>query len=274
MKFSQRIGLTPVSTALQVEDMSDDLRNSLWSILVLFIWNRPGFMHRSAHREDIYNFSRNLWIHYFKRPVDEIKNVYPDDLLKIIRDYYFECPWYEVYDFLEYVLLTDPDKTQLVDTVNIVLENELSGYRFVESAFVPITNEVEVESVQKALTEGPFSGVHAHLKQAMEHLSRKENPDYRNSIKESISAVESMAREITGNPKSTLGEALTLLEKNSNLHPALKKGFSAIYGYTSDEGGIRHAMLDEPNITVADAKFFLVSCSTFINYLKSVIPTS
>jgi len=78
-----------------------------------------------------------------------------------------------------------------------------------------------------------------------------------------------MARELTGNPKATLGDALSMLEKNNHLHPALKKGFSTIYGYTSDEGGIRHAMLDEPTITVTDAKFFLVSCSTFINYLKA-----
>jgi len=41
----------------------------------------------------------------------------------------------------------------------------------------------------------------------------------------------------------------------------------AIYGYTSDEGGIRHAMLEEKIIDFEDAKFMLVSCSAFINYL-------
>jgi hypothetical protein len=192
----------------------------------------------------------------------------PFEILKDIRSYYFESDWYEVYDFLEYVLISERNN-KLIERINHILERELSGYRFIESAFVPVTDEVEVDAVQKALTEGPFSGVHAHLKKAMEHLSRRENPDYRNSIKESISAVESMAREVTGNPKATLGDALSMLEKNNHLHPALKKGFSAIYGYTSDEGGIRHAMLDEPTITVTDAKFFLVSCSTFINYLKA-----
>ena len=49
----------------------------------------------------------------------------------------------------------------------------------------------------------------------------------------------------------------------------MRRGFSAIYGYTSDEGGIRHAMLDEPNIDVSDAKFFFVMCASFINYLRS-----
>ena len=42
-----------------------------------------------------------------------------------------------------------------------------------------------------------------------------------------------------------------------------------LYGYTSDEGGIRHAMLDEPNLTSADARYFLLSCTSFVNYLKA-----
>jgi len=44
----------------------------------------------------------------------------------------------------------------------------------------------------------------------------------------------------------------------------------ALYGYTSDSGGIRHALSDEDvTPTFEDAKFMLVSCSAFINYLKA-----
>ena len=81
-----------------------------------------------------------------------------------------------------------------------------------------------------------------------------------------------MARVLSGSPKATLGEALKVLERKRQLHPALKDGFSKLYGYTSDEDGIRHAMLDEPNITQADAKYFLLSCTSFINYLKANLP--
>ncbi|MBE8966981.1 hypothetical protein IQ277_12215 [Nostocales cyanobacterium LEGE 12452] len=93
----------------------------------------------------------------------------------------------------------------------------------------------------------------------------------RNSIKESVSAVESLAKAITRKPKATLADALKVLEVFHNLHPTLKKSFLTLYGYTSDEGGIRHAMLTEPDLTIADAKFFLLSCTSFINYLKSKI---
>jgi len=125
--------------------------------------------------------------------------------------------------------------------------------------------------LEQVVDDKNFPAVSSHLKRSLALMSDKENPDYRNSIKESISAVESLAKAMTGKPKGTLADALKVLEVSHNLHPALKNSFLILYGYTSDEGGIRHAMLTEPDITVADAKFFLLSCTSLINYLKSKI---
>ncbi len=119
------------------------------------------------------------------------------------------------------------------------------------------------------LRDSKFAAVAAHLQRALELYSNREIPDYRNSIKESISAVECIARIVAENPKATLGDALKAIEKKGSLHPALKDGFLKLYGYTSDEGGIRHAMLDDPNINAADARYFLLSCTSFVNYLKA-----
>ena len=58
------------------------------------------------------------------------------------------------------------------------------------------------------------------------------------------------------------------LRKISGLHGALKAAFSQLYGYTSDKDGIRHGLLDETNIDFEEAKFMLVVCSAFINYVK------
>ena len=51
------------------------------------------------------------------------------------------------------------------------------------------------------------------------------------------------------------------------IHSALERGFKQIYGYTSDSDGIRHGLMEEPTCDFEDAKFMLVSCSAFINYL-------
>lgn len=67
----------------------------------------------------------------------------------------------------------------------------------------------------------------------------------------------------------TLGASLKKLEESSiSIHPSLKSAFEKLYGYTSDESGIRHAgRIDGKEATFAEAKFMLVSCSAFVNYL-------
>ncbi len=75
--------------------------------------------------------------------------------------------------------------------------------------------------------------------------------------------MEAVCQIITGDPKATLGQAL----KKIGIHPALEKGFSSIYGYTSDADGIRHALLEKSTVDADDAQFFLVSCAAFGNYL-------
>ncbi|MCD6238197.1 MAG: hypothetical protein J7K51_02530, partial [Thermotogae bacterium] len=111
--------------------------------------------------------------------------------------------------------------------------------------------------------------VNTHLKRALDLLANRKSPDYRNSIKEAISAVEAICNLITKEKKATLGQALKRIEDKVSLHPALKNAFSNLYGYTSDAEGIRHALLNEPNLSFEDAKFMLVSCSAFVNYLIS-----
>ena len=104
----------------------------------------------------------------------------------------------------------------------------------------------------------------------MQFYSDRENPDYENSIKEAISAVESVCCIITGmsGAQATLGNALKHLEDSGlSLHGALKSAFEKMYGYASDTDGIRHGGIDFKNAPAEDAKYMLISCSAFINYL-------
>ena len=65
-----------------------------------------------------------------------------------------------------------------------------------------------------------------------------------------------------------LSKALAKLEQKIAIHPAMKKGFTSLYAYTSDEGGIRHALLeDAAKVDEADALFMLGACAAFVSYL-------
>jgi hypothetical protein len=59
------------------------------------------------------------------------------------------------------------------------------------------------------------------------------------------------------------------LRKSRQRHRCIQpeQALLKLYGFTSDEGGIRHALLEETSLSYADAKFMLVLCSAFTNFL-------
>lgn len=177
--------------------------------------------------------------------------------------------WFEVYDFIDIHLsfLEEDDRIQRIKQYNEVLEQEKAGYRIVAGEVAPITNESEVQCIENAATT-PFQSVNQHIQKALVLYADIKSPDYENSIKESISAVESICCIITEMPKATLGEAIKKLKgKGVHIHRAMENAFSALYGYTSDADGIRHGGTDFTNAPPEDAKYMLVSCSAFVNYL-------
>jgi len=65
-----------------------------------------------------------------------------------------------------------------------------------------------------------------------------------------------------------LSQAIKVITTNIELHSDLQEAFYKLYGYTSDAEGIRHSLMDKPDLDSEDAKFMLVTCSAFANYLK------
>ncbi|VBB09334.1 Hypothetical protein LUCI_4624 [Lucifera butyrica] len=169
----------------------------------------------------------------------------------------------------------DDDNSQnFIKLCNNILEKEMSGYRFVNRVITSITSKEEIDSIEQAIKNSDrLNGASTHFNSALQLLSDRKNPDYRNSIKESISAIESTCMVITGDSNATLGKALKTIESSleKELHPALRGAFEKLYGYTSDAEGIRHGLMEEPNLKFEDAKFMLVVCSGFVNYLKDKI---
>lgn len=272
MRFSQRIGKKDIKVNFQTEDIDKELKIRLWNIV--------NTTYSTFNNDDAIRFFKVMWINFFIKPVNLIPvgifgNTTPIECKEFLYEWFFKCEWYEIYDLLEYLVGTGNFKfrSSFADDCNQALEMEVSSYRILNQKVVRINSELEIESIQQAIDESDGShSVNTHLKAALDLLSNRTNPDYRNSIKESISALEAFCKKIIGDDKATLGKVLTVLEKKHGLHPALKTSFTSLYGYTSDTSGIRHALTDDDKkvISFEEAKYILVSCSTFINYLKSL----
>lgn len=272
MRFSEREGFKPARAAFQINSVDEPLRNSLWNAVHEFVIDRILELDRLSSDQ---SFLRILWVDHFQWPIDEK----PEDAEFCVADMrggVFDGDWYEIYDLIEFCLenfefYMHKNATEFSWRCNSWLEREMSAWRVVGNRIARLTSEEEIEAVEQAQASADeYGAVATHVRTSLELLSDRRSPDYRNSIKEAISAVESTCRIITKNPKATLGDALKQLERlEVKVHPALRGAFEKLYGYTSDQAGIRHALLTGSTLDYEDAKFMLVSCSAFVNLLKA-----
>jgi hypothetical protein len=280
MNFSQRAGLEPAVRPLQKDSMDDALRNSLWNAfeMVIVAELRSGWEYgESALSKSPPNAALfvSLWMYFYRWSLSTLP-LYADSALGTVRGWFYDtanAPWNKVYDFVEFIGNLGGNLREASAALRVIcnnfLERESSAYRFIGKTIGPITNVAEIKAIEQAATTNSnrLRPVSMHVETALKLLSDRNKPDYRNSMKESISAVEGLCKIIAQDDKATLGPALDVVAARTKLHPKLREGFKALYGYTSDDHGIRHALKDDGEPNVEDARFLLVACSAFVNYL-------
>lgn len=278
MGFAERHGFVQ-QKAIQLDDMDSSLRNRLYNVVHKFFDPSP-----YIHDELTFVVDK---LGYINEANDRNNWKVIDALLLKTRD---EFPWYMPYEIIELFFAAKREHCEycvydchemgrpcdeliwlknVPNVINLILEEEKSGYRFINDKFTNIVNVEELVSIDQA-SNSPYASVNIHIKKALSLYSDRKNPDYENSIKESISAVEAMCCIITGltGASATLGATLKKLEDNGVvIHGAMRSAFSQLYGYTSDSDGIRHGGIDFKNAPAEDAKYMLISCSAFVNYL-------
>lgn len=271
MRFSERMGIIKPKDVLQRGDISKELRNTLWTILIEFIINNENYQSKFGMKySQLENYFREIWIGFFKLPIDELPwqygNLEKYGAVEFLKTWFFTAEWYQILDLVEFSSKYHNDFKEIC---NGFLQKEMSAYRFVDDSIVEIVSEEEIKEIENAISNSDkYQNVKEHLKTSLLLLSNKNNPDYRNSIKESISAVEALAKNITNSSGDTLGEALKIIESKHHIPKSLKSAFSSLYGYTSNSGGIRHSFHENDiEIDIAEARFMLIACSAFINYL-------
>ncbi len=277
MSFSERNGLKAPKTLLALNEISPDLRTGLWNVIAIHFGLTSDLITYNYNNVEFHltKLIKELYINYFHRKIDQIPNSI-DSKIQILDEYFDNANYAETFDFIEAVSDYYPFRAAFVDLsadfsddliideksnfskdINSILKREVAPYRFIDFQFIPITDEQEIAAIEKGLST-PIDPVRIHLQKALSLLSDKNEPDYENSIKESISAVESFVMKKTGK-KKPLGELLNKYATELGLHPAMKDAFKSLYGYTSDKDGIRHASMDTSTADIDDAKYMLVT---------------
>ncbi len=262
--FSRRYGYAE-EQGIQYESMSNSLRNRLWNIFYQAEYDGDVF---SRNDNSLTRIEETMDLLGLTFEIPRSPRSRGNNVLKLKR-YLFDGEWYLIYDFVEkYIsLFVSSIKKEKTQEINEILEAECSGYRVIKGLVTPITNEQEIATIEKAYST-KYASVNTHISKALTLFSNRKNKDYENTTKEAISAVESLCCIIADDKKATLGDALNRLEsKGVHLHKALKNAMSSLYGYTSDESGIRHGSIDFTGANCEDAKYMLISCSAFVNYL-------
>jgi hypothetical protein len=192
--------------------MSDELRNSLWN-MIYQLYKPKSDLPKYWRRVAVY-----VALHFRKVPVDDVP--YGDDeCLRWMKRYFFDLDWNEVYDLIEFIVENHVKMTrkkhsydygytyhpikreQIERSINLILQNELSGYRFIAGVLSPIIDEVEIKAIEEPVEKSSQLGLEwarEHIHTCLDCLSKKPEPDYMNAIKEAISAVESLLKNIRG----------------------------------------------------------------------------
>jgi hypothetical protein len=264
--FSRRKGYTPPPVQGKPEELSDHARTRLWDVFYIEIFqkNREG-VDLHPHLEA---FFLVIWTELDHQPIDQYLGSW--EFLKSIRERFLSGVWHFSFDIFEAIFEDSEnlmrDGGEVAFRLRDALERENQAYTFVGGRFVERMMPHEVQSVETAL-QTTIEGVRVHLTSALRKLSDRDKPDFRDSIKESISAVESACHYVTNQKKSTLEAALRILDNRKPWPPGFKDSLAKLYAWTGEEDGVRHPMMEASDLERGDAQFMLVTCSAVVNYL-------
>ena len=126
---------------------------------------------------------------------------------------------------------------------------------------LPKDLEVRVQQTDNQLKD-QFEPARKHYAKARAYILSP-STDSENSIKESVSAVESVCKAMY--PKTaTLGDALKSMKKEQIISPMLITVFEKFYAYTNAEPAVRHGSDKESKVLEYDAELALHMSAAFI----------
>ena len=283
--FSQQEDYDPLPRPLKLEELPDEARTAIWNVLF-------GYMKRSS---DEYQAARIDWedidpdyLRQGEGPIDPwnviLRDVHVRHDKLALDDWYtspdestpmrarlMEDPFNRVFDLILFIMRHADCPPEFTTDLSDVFRRFKLAY-IIDSGppttIFPATTAEEGNALRRSLAElraAGLDGCAAHLRNASKCIN---DGDAAGSVRESIHAVESVAKKIA--PKAnTLSRALPALTKLGGPHHSqFVTALGNLYNYASGEDGIRHGLSEaEANVTIDEALFMLGTCASFASYL-------
>ena len=279
LSFSQMHGYEEIPSQLQLEQLPVSARTKIWNLFHIHMHSNSGYV--IGYFELIDNWKaimQSVFGDFFCRPLDDWDPKFNFNRAQI-RQFIETQAFNKVFDLIQFVMNHSQCSSDFIESMKRVFEScrlayaidyDLTmNYEKQSPTIVPISTPEAGSSLLKSLKNLRECG----LTVAVDHLHKSSkcinDSDWEGSIRESVSAVESVLRSIDPNASSDMNKALNSLEKmHGPIHPALKKGITKIYGYASDLPGARHSKVEgrDSNAGLEEALLLLGICASFANY--------
>lgn len=267
--FSQRNGLKPIPPQLKLGEVSDDLRRLIDFHISRELERHSRYVPNAGMfiNDKFRRVGEDLFVRYFGVPYAKFTSK-TEEIKLIVRRFIQTETYGDLFDLVEFFLRHPGCSDGLKGDLVRAFVEARAAYRVFDRLIVAIGTEESAEAIERAIRDAEAKNATAARGHLIAAGVALRNGDWPGSVRESIHAVESIAIQMVPDAK-TLGDALKGLETRRNLHPALKEAFSKLYGYSSDEKGVRHALVfgDKANVDESDALFMLGACASFTTYL-------
>ncbi len=195
----------------------------------------------------------------------------------------FGCPWYRVYDFIEAIYPSIPERTiassrssgnTIINTrevftakINSILIDLGVAWQLVDGRIVARGEEIFERSIVAAADALDGAGratAASELRKALADLSRRPDADVTGAIQHAMAAFECFARDKAG-AKGTLGDVMKQHAGTLGIPKPLDAAIEKMWGFSSERA--RH--LQEGGApSVADAELVVAFVAAMVNYLS------
>ena len=271
LTFSQRERYQPVPTRLGLEELPRRARERIWDVVYKYTLGRMDEFGNWDTRQEWESILESLNTEHYELTLEHSDALGISENIQSCKHTIHDAPFYEVLDLLERIMRHPSCPDGVCKDIACAFAQARVAYIVLQvgqPTIVPAVSEEEGEAITGAVQDmevAGFAWARSHLYKAVEYLKEGEWSD---SVRESSHALEAVCKKLSPGSGNSLSASLNDLGSTVSIHPALLAAFTKLYGYASNEQGIRHSSGDgHENVGLEEAAFMLSACAASCSYL-------